>query len=92
MLIENFHIEKIVDLNMDIVAFSLAGIMNNDIMRSGTKALKIFKVIENLNETKIRKGTSKPRIHIAYMVVRSNFEELYKIPEFFPQRGLTISR
>lgn len=88
MLIENFHIEKIVDLNMDIIAFSLAGIMNNDIMRSGTKALKIFKVIENLNETKIRKGTSKPRIHIAYMVVRSNFEELYKIPEFFSSKGI----
>lgn len=88
MLIEDSHIEKIVDLNIDIIAFSLAGVINNDTMRLGTETLKIFKVIEKLNETKTKKGASKPRIHIAYMLLRSNFEEIYKISEFFTSKGI----
>lgn len=88
MLIEDSYIDKIIDLNMDIIAFSLAGIINNDTMRSGTKTLKIFKVIEKLNEKKIRKGASKPRIHIAYMLLRTNFGEIEKIPEFFFSKGI----
>ena len=88
MLIEDAHIEKIIDLNLDIIAFSLAGIKKNDILRAGTKADKIFRVIEKLNERKIKKDISKPMIHIAYMLLRTNFDEIDKISDFFPSKGI----
>jgi len=88
MLIEDFHIEKIIDLQMDIIAFSLAGIKKNDTLRAGTKIAKVFKVIEQIKEMKIKKGASNPKIHIAYMLLKSNLDELEEIPETFSKIGV----
>ncbi|WP_028845120.1 radical SAM protein [Thermodesulfovibrio thiophilus] len=88
MLIEEAHIEKIIDSSMDIIAFSLTGIKKNDTLRTGTKAGKVFKVIERLNEEKIKKAVSKPEIHIAYMLLKSNFDELEEIPETLTKSGI----
>jgi hypothetical protein len=46
MLIEQSHIEKIIDTQMDIIAFSLTGIKRNDILRAGTKIDKVFDYVE----------------------------------------------
>ncbi|MGB9822286.1 radical SAM/SPASM domain-containing protein [Thermodesulfovibrio sp.] len=88
MLIENSHIDKIIELEMDIIAFSLTGIEKNDILRAGTKIDKVFKVIEQLNERKRKNRISKPKIHIAYMLLRSNLDELEQIPEIFSKIGI----
>lgn len=88
MLIEESFIEKIVDTQMDIIAFSLTGIKKNDILRNGTKINKVFKVIEKLNEEKIKKGVFEPKIHIAYMLLKSNIDELMEIPEVFSKVGI----
>ncbi|WP_353685021.1 radical SAM protein [Thermodesulfovibrio sp. 3907-1M] len=88
MLIEQFHIERIIDLQIDVIAFSLTGIKQNDTLRSGTKIDRVFKVIEQLDKMKIKKGVSNPKIHIAYMLLRSNLEELEEIPESFSKRGI----
>lgn len=88
MLIEQSHIEKIVDTKIDIIAFSLTGIKKNDILRSGTKIDEVFKVIEKLNEAKRKKGVFNPKIHIAYMLLKSNLDELKEIPEIFSKIGI----
>lgn len=88
MLIENHHIEKMIELNLDIIAFSLTGIKKNDILRAGTEIKKVLKVIENINEAKIKKNQSTPNINIAYMLLKSNFDELEKIPNSLSDRGI----
>ncbi|GAQ94988.1 radical SAM additional 4Fe4S-binding SPASM domain-containing protein [Thermodesulfovibrio aggregans] len=88
MLIEQSHIEKIIELQMDVIAFSLTGIKKNDILRAGTKIDRVFKVISELNEMKIKKETSNPKIHIAYMLLRSNLDELEEIPKHLSSLGI----
>lgn len=88
MLIEQAHIERIIEFQMDIIALSLAGIKKNDTLRAGTKITKVFKVIEQIKEMKIKKGASNPKIHIAYMLLKSNLDELEEIPETFSKIGV----
>ncbi len=88
MLIEQSNIEKIIDLQMDVIAFSLTGIKKNDELRAGTKIDRIFKIIEQLNKMKIKKESSNPKIHIAYILLKSNFDELEEIPEIFSKKGI----
>ncbi|MCX7723712.1 MAG: radical SAM protein [Thermodesulfovibrio sp.] len=88
MLIEKSHIEKIVDMQMDIIAFSLTGIKKNDTLRAGTNIDQVLKVIEKLNEEKTKKRALNPQIHIAYMLLKSNIDELKEIPELFSKIGI----
>ncbi len=88
MLIKDKDAEKIVDLQLDIIAFSLTGIKTNDNMREGTKIEKVFKVIEQINEFKIKKSSLKPKINIAYMCIKSNYSEIDEIPEAFHSKGI----
>lgn len=81
MLLKESHFEKIVELKVDIVAFSLTGIKKNDILRQGTTTVRIFEAIKMLNEIKRKKKTLSPKIHIAYMLLRSNYEEIDDIPK-----------
>ncbi len=46
---------------MDVIAFSLTGIKKNDILRAGTKIDRVFKVISELNEMKIKKRNLKSK-------------------------------
>ncbi|MEJ5226516.1 radical SAM protein [Thermodesulfovibrio sp.] len=87
-LIEEKHLEKMVDLQMDIIAFSLTGIKKNDTLRQGTSIEKILKTVDKLNEIKLRKNSQRPNINIAYLLLKSNLEELENIPEIFHSRGI----
>jgi radical SAM protein with 4Fe4S-binding SPASM domain len=88
MLLKESQIEKIIESKIDIIAFSLAGINKNDELRAGTKIEKIFDIINDLNKIKTRKKISNPKIHIAYMLLKSNFYEFEEIPEVFHNKKI----
>ncbi len=88
MLLEDIQLERIVNLKLDIIAFSLTGIEKNDVLREGTKIERIFQVIKELNSIKTRKRTLYPKINIAYMLLKSNIEELDEIPFIFKDKGI----
>ncbi len=88
MLLDNSHLEKIVKLKLDIIAFSLAGIEKNNKLREGTKIEKIFELINELNHLKEKNKTIYPRINIAYMLLKSNLDELEKLPWVFKDKGI----
>uniref|UniRef100_A0A7C4AJN3 Radical SAM protein n=1 Tax=Thermodesulfovibrio aggregans TaxID=86166 RepID=A0A7C4AJN3_9BACT len=81
MLLKESQIEKIIESKIDIIAFSLAGINKNDELRAGTKIEKILDIINDLNKIKTRKKIFNPKIHIAYMLLKSNFYEFEEIPD-----------
>lgn len=87
-LIRDPEIEKIVDLGLDIIAFSVSGIKTNDQLRRGTSLERILKLIDRLNSRKFEVGSLNPKIHIAYMLLRSNLFELYDVPKTFSDRGI----
>jgi len=80
-LLNEATITRIVASGMDVLAFSLAGIgETNDAWRQGTSYLQVLNALRALKACKRRLGKDKPRVHVAYMLLRSGLPDLAKIP------------
>lgn len=88
MLIDTALAEAIVEAGVDILALSLAGIGNtNDRWRRGTQYEKVLASLRELDAAKRRRGSSRPAIHIAYLLMRSALDELPEIPQKLYKSG-----
>ena len=78
MLLTDYDLEEIVDLQLDYIAFSTAGFtpVENDFLRRGTKFEKIIELIEKLKKIKKYKKSDYPKIHIANIGFNENIESL----------------
>ena len=82
---------RIVESGIDLVAFSLAGIGDtHNIWRQGTSYQKVLEAIRSLQAYKRRLGQVNPRVHVAYMLLRSGLADVDKIPGEL--QGLGISQ
>jgi MoaA/NifB/PqqE/SkfB family radical SAM enzyme len=91
MLLDADGLRRLVDLEMAVVAFSLAGVgENNDAVRRGTSFAEVLKKIETLGEIKARKGASLPKVHVAYMLLSSALDDLALLPQAL--EGLGVSQ
>lgn len=89
MLLDREKIEQLVESNIDIVGFSLAGVdERNDAVRKGTRIEKVVKTIGDLNEEKKAQRRGVPAIHIAYMLLRSGLDDLKNLPWFVAKLGV----
>ena len=81
MLLGENTIRRLVDLELDIVAVSLAGTTagTHDRFRKGTDFSKLISSLERLCKIKAEKKTRLPAVHLAYLMLRSNFRELQEI-------------
>jgi MoaA/NifB/PqqE/SkfB family radical SAM enzyme len=79
-LTENM-IRRLVDLPVDIVAVSLAGTTpaTHNRIRKGTDLDQILSHLERLGTIKAGQGSQAPAVHLAYLMLRSNFHELKEI-------------
>ncbi|MBS3758811.1 MAG: SPASM domain-containing protein [Desulfobacterales bacterium] len=74
---------------VDIIGFSLAGITEaNDRIRKGTEIDAVKQAVDDLHQAKNRHGVRSPAIHIAYMLLRSNIDEIDRLPAFFADLGV----
>ena len=74
-------ITRIVESGIDMLAFSLAGVGDShDTWRPGTSYQKVLEAIYSLQACKRRLGKITPRVHIAYMLLRSGLTDLDKLP------------
>jgi len=84
------RLTEIVDLDLDIIAFSLAGTnQENDKIRRGTSLAQILQDIKILDELKRERKTSKPEIHIAYMLLHSGLEDIVSLPSLLEDLGVS---
>ncbi len=91
MLLDAATIASIIDGGLDVIAFSLAGIgEDNDRIRRGTRFAQVMEAIRTLRDMKARKKADLPMIHIAYMLLRSGLKELPRLPQAF--EGLGVSQ
>jgi len=74
-------IDHLIDLKLDILGISIAGTRpeTHDRLRSGTDFERITRSLMELKEKKTRKNTSLPEVHLAYIMLKSNFEDLREI-------------
>ncbi len=83
-------LERIVEEELDIITFSLAGTdRENDNIRRETSIKKVFQAIDTLNQIKARHQCDHPDIHIAYMLLRSGLSKLRALPRVFGSMGIS---
>lgn len=80
---------KLIDLEADILGVSIAGTraQTHNRIRKGTDLDQITRNFERLKELKAEKGSEPPEIHLAYLLLRSNFEELREIVPLAQRMG-----
>ncbi len=87
-LLNQASIEKLVAEGLDIITFSLAGVdEKNDSIRKGTRITKVLNCIEDTHKARNKYGTDTPKVHIAYMLLRSGLSDLEKLPTFLSNTG-----
>jgi MoaA/NifB/PqqE/SkfB family radical SAM enzyme len=81
MFLTDDTVNVLVDLQLDIVAVSLAGTTatTHNQIRKGTDFNQIIYHLERLGTIKAEKSSQVPTVHLAYLMLRSNFHELKEI-------------
>jgi len=81
MLLNNETIQRMIDLETDIISISLTGThpATHNRIRKGTDLTKIIKNLELLQEIKKEKNIQHPVIHLAYLMLASNLHELQEV-------------
>jgi MoaA/NifB/PqqE/SkfB family radical SAM enzyme len=88
-LLTSESIERLVGEGIDVVAFSLAGMdERNDAVRRGTSIKAVLDAIEDVHRLKAAYKSENPRIHVAYMLLRSAVGDLEKLPAFLGSLGV----
>ncbi|MEA3385871.1 MAG: radical SAM protein, partial [Thermodesulfobacteriota bacterium] len=89
MLLTEDTIRKLVDLELDIIGISLAGTTapTHNQIRKGTDFNKLVSNLELLCKIKAERKTHLPAIHLAYLMLRSNCQELKEILQLAKKVG-----
>jgi len=84
-------IERLLDSGLDILALSLTGLgANHDRWRQGTHYEQVLEAVRAVAAAKRRRQQQTPRIHLAYLLLRSGLADLARLPEAL--QGLEISQ
>ncbi len=83
--------ERMVEEGVDFVGFSLAGTTEDqNLFRKGTELRDVLHAVKALNKIKQRRRSAVPAVHLAYMVLRSQLNEVLNMPAFL--NGLGVSQ
>lgn len=81
MLLTEDTIRTLVDLRLDIIGISLAGTTarTHNQIRKGTDFNQVISHLERLCKIKAEKKTEVPAVHLAYLMLKTNFHEIKEI-------------
>jgi MoaA/NifB/PqqE/SkfB family radical SAM enzyme len=87
-LLTSESIERLIGEQLNIIAFSLAGVDNrNDAVRRGTSIEQVLQAVEQIHSARAKYNSDLPKIHIAYMLLRSGLRDIARLPAFFANIG-----
>lgn len=90
-LLDVLKMEQLVELDVEVVALSLAGTdEKNDSFRKGTSLGQVLAALESFQKVKERYGRAQPEIHLAYLLLRSGLSGLERLPLLL--EGLGVSQ
>jgi MoaA/NifB/PqqE/SkfB family radical SAM enzyme len=89
MLLDPQTMDHLIDLGLDILGISLAGTRpeTHNRLREGTDLKRITQSLIKLKEKKAGKNALLPEVHLAYIMLRSNFEDLSEIINYAEKVG-----
>ena len=81
MLLTEDTIRTLVDLQLDIMGISLAGTTaaTHNQVRKGTDFNQVISHLERLCKIQAEKKTEVPAVHLAYLMLKTNFHEIKEI-------------
>jgi MoaA/NifB/PqqE/SkfB family radical SAM enzyme len=89
MLADARLIERILESGLDFIAFSLAGLgETNDRLRVGTRFAAVRDAMRSLDREKQKQKCSTPAIHVSYLLLRSNMDDLAHLPDTLQDLGI----
>lgn len=89
MLLDKDQIQVLVESELDVLAFSLAGLgENHNRVRRGTDYETVLRNIRAVHEARQRHRSPRPALHLAYMVLRSGLADLPGLPAAVSGLGL----
>ena len=81
--------ERLVAAGFETLAFSLAGVdARNDKIRRGTSIERVMQAVATVDRVKRQRGTDRPAVNIAYMLLRSGLDAIERLPGFFGGAGI----
>ncbi len=89
LLLNKENIHTIVDLQIDILGVSFAGTTSSthNRIRKGTDFDTVVAALEYLQRIKAERNITKPAVHLAYIMLASNFDELSRITRLAKKVG-----
>ncbi len=89
LLLNKEVIHTIVDLQVDILGVSFAGTTSSthNRIRKGTDFDTVVAALEYLQRIKAERNITKPAVHLAYIMLASNFDELSRITRLAKKVG-----
>ncbi len=87
LLLDRTAARALVAAGVEVVALSVAGsdAAANDVVRRGAPLERVVAAARALRDA--RAGSDRPRIHLAYMLLRSGLDSIQRLPELVAKTG-----
>jgi MoaA/NifB/PqqE/SkfB family radical SAM enzyme len=84
------RVSELVEAGLDFVGFSIAGTTpeTHAAIRVNSHLSEIFDGVRLFNEERIRQGTSGPKIHLVFLMLKDNIQEVSEVPTFAKEMGV----
>jgi MoaA/NifB/PqqE/SkfB family radical SAM enzyme len=88
-LTEN-RVSELIEAGLDFVGFSIAGTTSetHDAIRVNSHLPKVLSAVRLFQEAKARQGLLRPKIHLVFLMVKGNIQEVPSVPSFARETGI----
>ena len=85
------NLSRLFEEQVDILGISLAGstATTHEIFRKGCDFARIDKALKNLKHMKHELQVAGPSLHVAFMLLKSNWQELHQLPALAGEWGIS---
>jgi len=88
-LIKN-RVSELIGAGLDFVGFSIAGTTSetHDAIRVNSHLPEVLNAVRLFHEEKKRQGLLRPKMHLVFLMVKDNIEEVPSVPSFAKEAGM----
>jgi len=88
-LTEN-RVAELIESGLDFVGFSIAGTTpeTHDAIRVNSYLPEVLNAIRLFHEEKTRQGLLRPKMHLVFLMVKDNIQEIPSVPSFAKEAGI----
>ena len=84
------RVSELIQAGLDFVGFSIAGTTpeTHDAIRVNSHLPEVLDAIRLFHEEKKRQGLLRPKLHLVFLMVKDNIEEVPSVPSFAKEAGI----